>query len=164
MVYRVFVEKKKELAQEAKSLLGEARDLLGIKNLTDVRVINRYDAENITPELFDYAKRTVFSEPQLDIVSDSIEINGKCFAVEFLPGQFDQRADSAAQCIQIISQGERPLIRTAKNIHPHRRHNRRRRAEDKEICHQPRRGARGEPRKARDSRGKIRYPDRSQNS
>lgn len=114
MVYRVFVEKKKELAQEAKSLLGEARDLLGIKNLTDVRVINRYDAENITPELFDYAKRTVFSEPQLDIVSDSIEINGKCFAAEFLPGQFDQRADSAAQCIQIISQGERPLIRTAK--------------------------------------------------
>ena len=114
MVYRVFVEKKKELAQEAKALLGEARDLLGIKNLTDVRVINRYDAENITSELFDYAKRTVFSEPQLDIVSDSIEINGKCFAVEFLPGQFDQRADSAAQCIQIISQGERPLIRTAK--------------------------------------------------
>lgn len=114
MVYRVFVEKKKELAQEAKSLLSEARDLLGIKNLTDVRVINRYDAENITPELFDYAKRTVFSEPQLDIVSDSIKINGKCFAVEFLPGQFDQRADSAAQCIQIISQGERPLIRTAK--------------------------------------------------
>ena len=54
MVYRVFVEKKKELAQEAKALLGEARDLLGIKNLTDVRVINRYDAENITPELFDY--------------------------------------------------------------------------------------------------------------
>ena len=114
MVYRVFVEKKKELAQEAKSLLGEANDLLGIKNLKDVRVINRYDAENITPELFDYAKRTVFSEPQLDIVSDDIEINGRCFAVEFLPGQFDQRADSAAQCIQIISQGERPLIRTAK--------------------------------------------------
>ena len=114
MVYRVFVEKKKELAQEAKSLLSEANDLLGIKNLKDVRVINRYDAENITPELFDYAKRTVFSEPQLDIVSDDIEINGRCFAVEFLPGQFDQRADSAAQCIQIISQGERPLIRTAK--------------------------------------------------
>jgi len=114
MVYRVFVEKKKELAQEAKSLLSEANDLLGIKNLKDVRVINRYDAENITSELFDYAKRTVFSEPQLDIVSDDIEINGRCFAVEFLPGQFDQRADSAAQCIQIISQGERPLIRTAK--------------------------------------------------
>lgn len=114
MVYRVFVEKKKELAQEAKSLLSEANDLLGIKNLKDVRVINRYDAENITPELFDYAKRTVFSEPQLDILSDDIEINGRCFAVEFLPGQFDQRADSAAQCIQIISQGERPLIRTAK--------------------------------------------------
>ena len=79
-----------------------------------MRVINRYDAENITPELFDYAKRTVFSEPQLDIVSDSIEINGKCFAVEFLPGQFDQRADSAAECIQLISQGDRPLVRSAR--------------------------------------------------
>ena len=115
MVYRVFVEKKKELANEAKSLFNDAVTLLGIKNLTGVRVINRYDAENISEELFDYAKKTVFSEPQLDIVSDEIDLSGAAaFAVEYLPGQFDQRADSAAQCIQIISQGERPSIRTAK--------------------------------------------------
>ena len=115
MVYRIFVEKKKELANEAKALLGDAKNLLGIKNLTDVRVINRYDAENITKELFDYAVKTVFSEPQLDIASEEINTEGATvFAVEYLPGQFDQRADSAAQCIQIISQGDRPLIRSAK--------------------------------------------------
>ena len=115
MVYRIFVEKKKELANEAKALLGDAKNLLGIKNLTDVRVINRYDAENITKELFDYAVKSVFSEPQLDIASEEINTDGATvFAVEYLPGQFDQRADSAAQCIQIISQGDRPLIRSAK--------------------------------------------------
>ena len=115
MVYRVFVEKKKELASEAKALLSDARTLLGITALTDVRVINRYDAENITEELFEYAKKTVFSEPQLDTVSESLSVDGATvFAVEYLPGQFDQRADSAAQCIQIISTGDRPLVRTAK--------------------------------------------------
>ncbi len=115
MVFRVFVEKKKELANEAKGLLSEANNLLGITSLKDVRIINRYDAENITEELFDYAKKTVFSEPQLDIVTDDVSCDGAyVFAVEYLPGQFDQRADSAAQCIQIISQGDRPLIRTAK--------------------------------------------------
>ena len=115
MVYRVYVEKKKELANEAKSLLGDARSLLGINNLTDVRVINRYDAENITEELFDYAIKTVFSEPQLDIATAEVDLEGATvFAVEFLPGQFDQRADSAAQCIQIISQGERPTVKSAK--------------------------------------------------
>ena len=66
-------------------------------------------------ELFDYAKTTVFSEPQLDTVTETLSLDGAvCFAVEYLPGQFDQRADSAAQCIQILSRGERPLIRTAK--------------------------------------------------
>ena len=115
MVYRVFTEKKKELANEAKALLSDVRDLLGITELRDVRVINRYDAENISKELFDYAKKTVFSEPQLDIVSDETDLSGaKAFAVEYLPGQFDQRADSAAQCIQIISQGDRPEVKTAK--------------------------------------------------
>ena len=115
MVYRVFVEKKKELANEAKALLGDARNLLGIKNLTDVRVINRYEAENITKDLFDYAVKTVFSEPQLDITSDRVDLGGATvFAVEYLPGQFDQRADSAAQCIQIISQGDRPTVKSAK--------------------------------------------------
>ena len=115
MVYRVYVEKKKELANEAKGLFSEAKNLLGIKNLTDVRIFNRYDAENITEELFNYSIGTVFSEPQLDITSSELNIDDAVvFAVEFLPGQFDQRADSAAQCIQIISQGERPVIRSAK--------------------------------------------------
>ena len=115
MVYRIFVEKKKELANEAKALLNDANTLLGISALKDVRIINRYDAENITEELFDYAVKTVFSEPQLDNASKEISLEGATvFAVEFLPGQFDQRADSAAQCIQIISQGERPTVRSAK--------------------------------------------------
>lgn len=115
MVYRVYVEKKKELAHEAKGLLGEAKNLLGITNLTNVRIFNRYDAENITEELFNYSIGTVFSEPQLDIATSEIDVNdATVFAVEYLPGQFDQRADSAAQCIQIISQGDRPVIRSAK--------------------------------------------------
>lgn len=115
MVYRIFVEKKKELANEAKALRYDIRHLLYIKNLDDVRVINRYDAENITEELFNYAVNTVFSEPQVDIASADVDLDGATvFAVEYLPGQFDQRADSAAQCIQIISQGERPLVRSAK--------------------------------------------------
>ncbi len=115
MVYRVFVEKKPELAHEAKSLLSDARTLFGINELEKVRVINRYDADNITKDLFDYAINTVFSEPQLDIAGEEVDLSGAIvFAVEYLPGQFDQRADSAAQCIQIISQGDRPTIRTAK--------------------------------------------------
>ena len=115
MVYRVFAEKKRELANEAKSLLADVNGLLGITSLKDVRVINRYDAENISAELFERAKTTVFSEPQLDIVSEEVDLSGATvFAVEFLPGQFDQRADSAAQCIQILSQGDRPTVSTAK--------------------------------------------------
>ncbi len=115
MVYRIFVEKKKGLANEADALLSELRNLLGIKKLTYVRLLNRYDVENISAELFEEAVRTVFSEPQLDIASETFNADGgTVFAVEYLPGQFDQRADSAAQCIQIISRGERPDIRTAK--------------------------------------------------
>ena len=116
MVYRVYVEKRAGLAHEAKALCSDLKNLLGIERLENVRILNRYDADNIDKELFDYCKGTVFSEPQLDIVTDEIRsgINDTVFAVEFLPGQFDQRADSAAQCIQIISQKDRPLIRTAK--------------------------------------------------
>ena len=115
MVYRVFVEKKEGLANEAMGLLNEAKHLLGMDNLQALRLFNRYDAEKISQELFDASVRTVFSEPQLDNVYDSLQLPGAyVFAVEALPGQFDMRADSAAQCIQIISQGERPLIRTAK--------------------------------------------------
>ena len=115
MVYRVYVEKRAELAHEAKALCAEFQNLLGIQNLTSVRILNRYDVENITEALFDEAVRSVFSEPQLDLATRELSCeNATVFAVEYLPGQFDQRADSAAQCIQIISRGERPLIRTAK--------------------------------------------------
>lgn len=115
MVYRIFTEKKKELAAEARALLNDINTLLQINSVTSLRVINRYDAENITKELFDYAVNTVFSEPLLDITYGELENDGaSVFAVEYLPGQFDQRADSAAQCIQLISKGDRPLIRTAK--------------------------------------------------
>ncbi len=115
MVYRIFVEKKKEYAHEAQSLLHSARKLLGVKNLKDVRVVNRYDADDITEELFEDAIYTVFAEPQVDDATKELDVDGaKAFAVEFVPGQFDQRADSAMQCIQIISQKNRPTIRTAK--------------------------------------------------
>ena len=115
MVYRVYVEKREEIAAEAKSLKAELTQLLGIKNLQDVRVLNRYDVENIDGELFEYCKSTVFSEPQLDRISEEMDAKGGyVFAVEFLPGQFDLRANSAAECIQLISKGERPTVRTAK--------------------------------------------------
>ena len=115
MVYRVYVEKRPELAHEANGLLSELRKLVGIKALESVRIINRYDVENIDEALFDKAVRTIFSEPQLDLVSDELDAaGGTVFAVEPLPGQFDQRADSAAQCIQLQSQGDRPTVRSAK--------------------------------------------------
>ena len=115
MVYRIYVEKKKELANEAKSLMGDIKAFLGVKGVTDLRIVNCYDVENIDRELFDYCSKTVFSEPQLDDICDSVDFgNAVVFAVEFLPGQFDQRADSAAQCIQIISQKDKPIVKTMK--------------------------------------------------
>ena len=114
MVYRVYVEKKEGQRHEASGLQREIKDFLQIENLTTLRVLNRYDAENIEENLFSYAVNTVFSEPQVDDVSYDIPEGQIVFAVEPLPGQYDQRADSAAQCIQIISQGNRPTIRTAK--------------------------------------------------
>ena len=114
MVYRVYVEKKKGQTHEADSLLKEVREFLQIKGLDSVRVLNRYDVENIEEALFNYAVNTVFSEPQVDDVTYDVPAGKVVFAVEPLPGQFDQRADSAAQCIQILSQGERPVVRSAK--------------------------------------------------
>ncbi len=116
MVYRVFVEKKNSEALDARALLNDIKSFLGIAGLESLRIVNRYDVDNIDAGLFQACKNTVFSEPQLDIVSDKITADENCtvFAVEYLPGQFDQRADSAAQCIQIVSQGERPRVRTAK--------------------------------------------------
>ena len=115
MVYRVYVEKKPGLRHSADSLKEEIRAFLGIKELTDLRLFNRYDVEHIDQDLFKYAVGTVFSEPQQDVVYDVLpETDATVFAVEYLPGQYDQRADSAAQCIQIISQGNRPTVRTAR--------------------------------------------------
>lgn len=116
MVYRVFVEKKEELRNDANALKNDLSGLLGICGLKQVRIINRYDVENVDQALFESAKVGIFAEPQLDDVSDSIDASGAAvvFGVEPLPGQFDQRADSAAQCIQIVSQQEKPLVSTAK--------------------------------------------------
>lgn len=116
MVYRIYVEKKKDFANEAESLKSDINNLLQIRELTDLRIVNRYDVENIDEELFDYAVKTVFSEPQVDDVYNALDLTDTdfAFAAEYLPGQFDQRADSAAECIQIISKGERPEVRTAK--------------------------------------------------
>ena len=114
MVYRVYVEKKPGQTHEADGLLKEVRDFLQIKGLASVRVLNRYDVEKIDEDLFRYTVNTVFSEPQVDNVSYDVPVGQVVFAVEPLPGQFDQRADSAAQCIQILSQGDRPIVRSAK--------------------------------------------------
>ena len=114
MVYRVYVEKKAGQTHEADGLLKEVQEFLQIKGLKAVRVMNRYDAENLEKSLFDYAVNTVFSEPQVDDVCFSAPTGSTVFAVEPLPGQFDQRADSAAQCIQILGQCERPTVRSAK--------------------------------------------------
>ena len=116
MVYRVFVEKKPGLAPEAASLLADVRSFLGLTALEDLRILNRYDVEDIEEGLFTYAKTTVFSEPQLDIVTEEADVPGAAavFAVEPLPGQFDQRADSAAQCIQLLGQCDRPTVHSAK--------------------------------------------------
>ena len=115
MVYRIYVEKKQGLDSEAQGLCSELREFLGIGSLRRVRVFNRYDVGNISGELFRYAVERVFSEPQLDDTYDMPDTGDACvFATEYLPGQFDQRADSAAQCIQIISMGERPAVKSAK--------------------------------------------------
>ncbi|MBQ4145642.1 MAG: phosphoribosylformylglycinamidine synthase, partial [Clostridia bacterium] len=115
MVFRLYVERKKGLENEAKSMLNEINNLLCIKSLENIRIFNRYDVENIDETLFEKSKMTVFSEPQTDNIYDELpKTDAYIFAVEYLPGQYDQRADSAAQCIQIMSQGERPTVKTAK--------------------------------------------------
>ncbi|MBE6977873.1 MAG: phosphoribosylformylglycinamidine synthase [Ruminococcaceae bacterium] len=113
MVYRVYVEKKEGLRHEAAGILGELRSLLGITALEGIRVLNRYDVQLEDEKLFQRAVRTVFSEPQVDNTFDALP-QGLAFAVEPLPGQFDQRADSASQCIQLMTKGDRPPVRTAK--------------------------------------------------
>jgi len=118
-VRRVYVEKKPGFDIEASGLCMDIRENLGIKGLKKVRILQRYDVEGITESDYEKAKITVFSEPPVDIVYEenlTIPENDRIFAIEFLPGQYDQRADSAAQCIQMIIHGERPDIRVAKVI------------------------------------------------
>ena len=115
MVSRIYVEKKPGFDVEAQQLKGELTEILGIKGIEALRIINRYDIEGIDEELFRSCVPTVFSEPQVDVTYDELPASdGAVFAVEFLPGQFDQRADSASECVQLISQGERPAVRSAK--------------------------------------------------
>ncbi len=114
-VRRVFVEKKPAFAIQAKELQSEIKSYLGIKTVTNVRVLIRYDIENISEETYKKALMTVFSEPPVDdVYEENFELgNAKTFSVEFLPGQFDQRADSAEQCVKLLNEEEEPIIRSA---------------------------------------------------
>ena len=117
MVSRVYVEKKPGFDGEAKSLERELRGLLGVSALTNLRIINRYDVEGASEELFASCVPTVFSEPQTDNAwaqMPEVAPGSQVFAVEFLPGQFDQRADCGGECIQVIRQGARPSVRWAR--------------------------------------------------
>ena len=145
MVYRIYVEKKPGFDGEAQGLLHELVDLVGIQNLTGLRLLNRYDVEGIDAVLFQQAVPTVFSEPPVDVTYDKLPDARTVFAVEYLPGQFDQRADSASECIQLLSQGERPAVRLRPRLPAGRRPDRRRPGRHQEVRHQPRRGPRGKP-------------------
>ncbi|MDN6655988.1 MAG: phosphoribosylformylglycinamidine synthase, partial [Bifidobacterium crudilactis] len=115
MVFRVYVEKQSGFDVPAQQLNHELRTVLGLTGLTSLRLINRYDVEGIAYALFEQSIPTVFIEPQSYTVSTELPDAGNAltFAVEYLPGQFDQRAESASECIQLMSQGERPTVRTA---------------------------------------------------
>ena len=115
-VRRVYVEKKPAFAVQAKDLRHELRKYLGVSGLTGVRVLIRYDVENISDDVFEKACKTVFAEPPVDtLYKESFEMaeNARTFSVEFLPGQFDQRADSAVQCVKFLNEEEEPVIRSA---------------------------------------------------
>ncbi len=115
-VKRIYVEKKAPYAGKAKELKAEIKGYLGIKSVEEVRIFIRYDVENVSDEVFEKACNTVFSEPPVDILyRENIEIpqNAKVFSIEALPGQFDQRADSAEQCVRFIKGDEEPVIKTA---------------------------------------------------
>lgn len=116
-MWRLFVEKKPAFRSEAEALLRDLREQLALSNLKSLRILQRYDVEGLTAETFTSALTTVFAEPSVDEVHREqfpLATNDVAFAVEFLPGQFDQRADSAAQCLQIVGGGERPLVAAAR--------------------------------------------------
>ena len=115
-VFRIYVEKKPEFAVEAQSVMSDVKTALRL-DLTNLRILNRYDADKLSREDFSAAVNTVFSEPAVDVVYDelpALEEGDRIFAVEYLPGQFDQRADSCEQCIQILRQGERCRVKNAR--------------------------------------------------
>ena len=115
-VRRVYVEKKPDFAVQAKELKHEIGSYLGIKTVTGVRVLIRYDVENLSDEIFQAACRTVFSEPPVDVLFQEtfgMEEKARIFSVEYLPGQFDQRADSAVQCVKFLKEDEEPIIHSA---------------------------------------------------
>lgn len=117
MVRRVLVEKREGFDLEAKALKKDLVESLHISSIEDLRILNRYDVEGISEDVYENAAKTIFSEPNLDVVyyEEIPELNGqRVFAIEFLPGQYDQRGDWAAQCVQIVNQGIRPAINTAK--------------------------------------------------
>lgn len=116
-IKRLFVEKKKGFDIEAGALCRDLKENLGLGGLKSVRIINRYDVEGMSDADIELTRDTVFAEPQVDNISfGEISIDDKYFATEYLPGQFDQRADSAAQCVQIMTGGEKPIVRTAKIV------------------------------------------------
>mgnify|MGYP001175485342 FL=1 len=118
-VRRIFVEKKKGFDVEAQALYRDLKYNLRIEGLKYVRIINRYDVQGLSDEEYVACRNTIFSEPPVDMVYDEefpISDGERAFAIEYLPGQYDQRADSASQCIQLLTRGERPLCRTAKVI------------------------------------------------
>ena len=117
MVKRIYVKKKDGFNVEAKELLNDIKENLRIISLQDVIILNRYDVENITEETFEEAKTTVFSEPQVDeyyVEEYPFQKQDNVFGVEFLPGQFDQRAQALEECLQILAGGNRPSAKSAK--------------------------------------------------
>ncbi|MDD6352112.1 MAG: phosphoribosylformylglycinamidine synthase, partial [Lachnospiraceae bacterium] len=113
-VRRIYVEKKPAYAVKAKELMQEFKSFLGITDVKGIRVLNRYDIENISDDTYKKAVRTIFSEPPVDdVYEETFDFEGRCFSVESLPGQFDQRADSAVQCVKLLKENEEPVIKTA---------------------------------------------------
>ena len=115
-VKRIYVEKKPEFAVKARELSGEIGSYLGLDSVTGVRVLIRYDMENLSRETYERALGTIFSEPPVDMLYEEDfprQESDLVFSVEYLPGQFDQRADSAEQCVKLLREDEEPVIRTA---------------------------------------------------
>ncbi|MEP5506536.1 MAG: phosphoribosylformylglycinamidine synthase, partial [Luteolibacter sp.] len=116
--HTLFVEKRQPFASEASHLLHDLREALELPGITSLRLLNRYDISSVSDSEFTAASGSILSEPQTDTISTSLEISGneKAFAYSYLPGQFDQRADSAAQCIQILTGKEKPEVTSSRIV------------------------------------------------